>query len=670
MDLMRSYVEENARATTPVTYFMQAPRSPDRSMDDEPSSSMGNSVSLNNSSRETADEGLWPDHVYGEMEQEMQRNRRQSARRRRVREDAPWRPSDSSQSEDEEGVDSGIDGVGVVASGGLDGRSGTRGKTKDKGEGYLGQGLGIRRRTRKSRADSELERVDEGQGEAEDVYVEDFKPSPRPQQHYIIRETSVLPVAREYREASFFQELVNALGRGWNNLSPYMRGFFKSALKVIGGAICFLIIISFFSWLGRTFQSKIPSPPPAPLPTYSAPVAAPENFDELNDRFHDFERSLGEMTQRYQEVDGISRVTRALEERLESLSEKIASLEALSHGHNSDLSKYGRVMEDVRNELQDISRHVTGHDGLISEIKADVKHLTSRLSAVEAAVSDGRLKSALERILPELLPVRYGKGKNGLVISPSFWLALKEILVGKSELVTEIRKVINEGVPIASGERSPTESSQKLEEMVHTLVTKQMTHLVDKKEFMTLLESEIDGLRRELRSLQEDWRKNQPAVAIKDRKGQDLTSEVQHLIDAALLRYSKDIIAKADYALFSAGASVIPSHTTDTLVISKVGKLANLFTGQQDVLGNPPATALTPDNTVGNCWAFKGSVGSLGVQLSRKVYVSHITVEHLAKELALDTSSAPREIEVWAGLEDNDTHATKVAQYLEDYPQE
>lgn len=661
--MMRSYVEENARATTPVTYFMQAPKSPDRSMDDEPSTSLGNS------SRETADEGVWPDHVYDEMEEEMQRNRRHAARRKRVREDAPWRPEESVHS-DEDGDDSGIDGVGVVAGGGLAGRSATRGKAKEKGEGYLGQGLGIRRRPAgKSRGPegTELEGINETELEVDEHMVNDYRPSPRPQQHYLIRDSSVLPTTQPHRDSSFWYELTHALARGRNKLSPYMAKLFKAGVTFVLGVVLLLTLLSVLSWIARAVMSTTPSK--SSTPTFSAPAELPENFDEFTQRFHAFEKGLGDVSQKYKQVDKVSRAATALSERIASLEEKIASLESVTNAHHSDMAKYGRVVDDVRSELADITQRVGGHDRAVGKLEHNVEALNTRISSVELAVSDGRLRSALERILPDMLPVR-DNGKDGLVITPAFWLALKEVLVGKTELASEVRRIINDGVPVASSEKVPTELSKKLEAMVHDLVTKQSTHLVDKASFLTLLESELEGMRRELRGLREDWRQATPSVAIKDRKGRDLTSEVQHLIDAALLRYSKDTIAKADYALFSSGASVIPSHTTDTLVVSRVGKFFHLFTGQQDVLGNPPATALTPDNTVGNCWAFKGSNGSLGIQLSRKIVVTHITVEHLAKELALDTSSAPRDIEVWAGLEDTDPSVDLVDRYLQDYPHE
>lgn len=124
------------------------------------------------------------------------------------------------------------------------------------------------------------------------------------------------------------------------------------------------------------------------------------------------------------------------------------------------------------------------------------------------------------------------------------------------------------------------------------------------------------------------------------------TDTVQQLIDKSILRYSKDTLGLADYALFTAGGRVVPSITSDTLVLKPASAVAKWLGGARDVEGRSPATALHPDNSVGNCWPFRGSQGQLGVLLSRRAVVTSVTIEHAAQELALDVSTAPRFIEV------------------------
>jgi SUN domain-containing protein 1/2 len=46
-----------------------------------------------------------------------------------------------------------------------------------------------------------------------------------------------------------------------------------------------------------------------------------------------------------------------------------------------------------------------------------------------------------------------------------------------------------------------------------------------------------------------------------------------------------------------------------------------------------------------------GSYGQLGVMLALPAIISDITIDHVAKEVAFDLSTAPREMEVWGQVE-------------------
>ncbi|KAJ1972717.1 hypothetical protein H4R34_005310, partial [Dimargaris verticillata] len=144
-----------------------------------------------------------------------------------------------------------------------------------------------------------------------------------------------------------------------------------------------------------------------------------------------------------------------------------------------------------------------------------------------------------------------------------------------------------------------------------------------------------------------------------------LSSEanVEKKIAASLGRFYADGIARPDYALFAAGARVIPLLTSPTYEIDVAGpkgvfhQLSNQLT---NALGlgvttlNPPSVALDPDTSLGNCWPFRGSQGQLGVRLARPVLPTAFTIEHVSPEVALDVTSAPRQVEIWAVLDQRD----------------
>lgn len=143
-------------------------------------------------------------------------------------------------------------------------------------------------------------------------------------------------------------------------------------------------------------------------------------------------------------------------------------------------------------------------------------------------------------------------------------------------------------------------------------------------------------------------------LTIKSTDGQDVTSLIGHLVDSAVSQYGKDVLARPDFALHSAGAKTIPSLTTETFEIRPQNfpkQLLGLITGNGYAIGRPPVTALHHELHNGHCWPFKGSEGMLGVLLAAPVIIEEVTIDHVAKEVAFDLRSAPREMEVWGMVE-------------------
>ncbi|KZV73047.1 hypothetical protein PENSPDRAFT_324965 [Peniophora sp. CONT] len=143
-------------------------------------------------------------------------------------------------------------------------------------------------------------------------------------------------------------------------------------------------------------------------------------------------------------------------------------------------------------------------------------------------------------------------------------------------------------------------------------------------------------------------------LSIKGSNGEDVTELIGALVDEAVLRTQKDGLARADFALHSGGARVIPSLTSPTLDAPPRGlreALHGLLTGSGAPVGRPPVYALHHDTSAGMCWPFSGSSGTLGVALARPAFIDAVSVDHLARELAWDVRSAPRGMEVWGLVE-------------------
>ena len=157
-------------------------------------------------------------------------------------------------------------------------------------------------------------------------------------------------------------------------------------------------------------------------------------------------------------------------------------------------------------------------------------------------------------------------------------------------------------------------------------------------------------------------------VTIKSSDGQDVTSLINQLVDTAVLRTSKDTLARVDFALHSSGARIIPGLTSDTMELRPSGiggQIAALLPGGGGyAIGRPPVTALHHETHTGHCWPFAGTQGQLGVALAAPVYITDVTIDHVAKEVALDMRSAPRQMELWGMVEGQDNIA-KLSEWRE-----
>jgi hypothetical protein len=121
-----------------------------------------------------------------------------------------------------------------------------------------------------------------------------------------------------------------------------------------------------------------------------------------------------------------------------------------------------------------------------------------------------------------------------------------------------------------------------------------------------------------------------------------------------------DPIAMPDFALWSAGARIIPAFTSPTYRTSpSTSWLQGLFASRTQPEWRFPEVAISPGLDVGNCWPMNGSSGVIGISLARNISPQSITVEHVPRHLSMDSRSAPKHMEVWSPVLDGMSDETK-----------
>ncbi|KAK6929602.1 SUN domain [Dillenia turbinata] len=277
------------------------------------------------------------------------------------------------------------------------------------------------------------------------------------------------------------------------------------------------------------------------------------------------------------------------------------------------------------------------------------------------------------------------------VITKNFLLLM--VIIG---LVQMIRKLVaNSGnVSVVPEDVSEYESRiAEVEAFVET-ATKMMqvqVDVVDRK-----IESEVGGLRRELHKkidekgsalegelqkmvmrtelleriscelrardmfTKEDFDKfyNELKKAEKSKPGNeelsldDVRAVARDIVEKEIERHAADGLGKVDYAVASGGAFVV-RHSEP--FISGKGSLWRSMTAARSEVHVDAVRMLKPSfGEPGQCCPLKGSTGFVEIRLRTAIVPEAITVEHLAKAVAYDLSTAPKDCRVFGWLHGSD----------------
>lgn len=328
-----------------------------------------------------------------------------------------------------------------------------------------------------------------------------------------------------------------------------------------------------------------------------------------------------------------------------------------------------RDLDQLRTTVHTVRQQVE----VSSSFTASVEELSRKVETLESdmreALSEQRMMRLLERVLPSGVPVR--REKTGEVtIDPSFWTELRKVMATKVEVDSLSNKVsaIKKPDPSAAS-KVPTwrdfleENEDTLRLWAERTFDRKMldAQVVDRSSFMSMLRDELAALQGTMR--EEAVARESSTQAKLDRQlreapliagdvDTDIKPVLQRLIDDSLSKYSKDTLAKPDYALASGGAQIVHDQTTTTMDLVREKTAWSWLSGARQIglttTGRMPEVVLHPNTLPGMCWPFDGAQGEVGVHLSREVRVTDVTVEHAARELvsAKSLASAPRDMEL------------------------
>lgn len=119
-------------------------------------------------------------------------------------------------------------------------------------------------------------------------------------------------------------------------------------------------------------------------------------------------------------------------------------------------------------------------------------------------------------------------------------------------------------------------------------------------------------------------------------------SSILQIVKREIQKYDSDKTGLTDFALESLGGVILSTRDTENYATClQFLWMFNFFCEQQ----NSPRSVIQPTVHPGECWAFKGSTGSIVIQLITSVSVTGLTLEHISPLIAPtdETSTAPRD---------------------------
>eukprot|EP00090_Calanus_glacialis_P000312 TRINITY_DN10191_c0_g1_i2.p1 TRINITY_DN10191_c0_g1~~TRINITY_DN10191_c0_g1_i2.p1 ORF type:complete len:1836 (-),score=350.45 TRINITY_DN10191_c0_g1_i2:184-5085(-) len=139
--------------------------------------------------------------------------------------------------------------------------------------------------------------------------------------------------------------------------------------------------------------------------------------------------------------------------------------------------------------------------------------------------------------------------------------------------------------------------------------------------------------------------------------------EVFKIVKSALIQYDADKTGMFDYALETAGGSVVSTRCTETYIQKTA--MYSIFGIPIWYPSNNPRTIIQPGVQPGECWAFKGSSGFVVIQLSERIVPTRFSMEHISKSMSPSgkIDSAPKEFVVYGLRFEKDTDPVKLGKY-------
>ncbi|XP_065317760.1 uncharacterized protein LOC135926035 isoform X2 [Gordionus sp. m RMFG-2023] len=302
------------------------------------------------------------------------------------------------------------------------------------------------------------------------------------------------------------------------------------------------------------------------------------------------------------------------------------------------------VLDDLRNKFKAFSEKVETRD----------KSLMSELDTIRAGGDSQGLVGRVEKLSRDLERVtqQLDKARSNDVDLEKF--AGKCGAADVNELLSEVNL---------------SDMSKETKEGLANLLTEHFASHSKLDELKVSLQSNLERVNKDLLDLKSNMMKeiqvgSRSSTSSKSvSKSPEDEKKIRRIVEEMLDTYSADQLAMPDYALESAGGSVVSTRCSETFdTHSALIKLLGVPIWYRS---NSPRVAIQPGTQPGQCWAFKGSSGYFVVQLAANVKPTSFSIDHIPKSLSPsgDIDSAVKDFSVWGLKNEKDENGVLLGRY-------
>ena len=392
-----------------------------------------------------------------------------------------------------------------------------------------------------------------------------------------------------------------------------------------------------------------------------------ENRDDLETSKNEVEKNIGLVTDKFpsittqigsielsikdEEIKGAQRYE-TLDQGLQEMREQLAQLK-LRQANNSN--SHGQRETDVLSKLEDFESRLNHLVSVQSKLSQTITECSKskNVDSLDVTANEKLLNERISQVLKDLFDkntTNESSDSKPLSKAREYVSKLNAMPIDQQDILTK------DQFQLQIEEASKTWKREVVKEMQNEFSQSLVAGGSTDKVLRETVENELNNI---LASRKKSYFNEN--ISGKETV-QFSEEEVSRIIKSELVTYDADKTGKFDFALESAGGTIVSTRCTQTYDASTaVYSVWGIPIWWESV--NGPRAILQPGANPGQCWAVKGDGSGLSappisvvVRLSDHVKVDSVTLEHIPETLSPDGNikSAPKEFSVLGLYDIND----------------